>query len=222
MYGFYGGLIPHLLSSVQKYRTRLYTRMDFRIGRIDMSELPSLETMKEDASDAVASIESTLAAELTSLEHAALPTVTSLEEVILGTPLTPLQEKAVSHVYQDAKHAAELIFREATTSKSVKLTQLMAKLMKLVQTIRIDDAPLKGADKRTVVTELMKRLLKDILGDSPSLSSMLSTAESIGEHLLDTLVDLGKSLSLPVEEQQVLEEVEQGCCALFQAICSKK
>lgn len=135
--------------------------------------------------------------------------------------LTVEQEVAVQLVYGDARAAAELILKNESMSDYMKVTKLMSELMKILERARPNGAKLSGANKKAVALALLGRLIAEVVQESSMLASLLSTVESVGEHLLETLADIGRSLNLTEVQQQAAEAVCDGCCAVLQAILKK-
>ena len=135
--------------------------------------------------------------------------------------LTVEQEVAVQLVYGDARAAAELILKNESMSDYMKVTKLMSELMKILERARPNGAKLSGANKKAVALALLGRLIAEVVQESSMLTSLLSTVESVGEHLLETLADIGRSLNLTDVQQQAAEAVCDGCCAVLQAILKK-
>ena len=135
--------------------------------------------------------------------------------------LTMEQEVAVQLVYGDSRAAAELILKNESMSDYMKVTKLMSELMKILERARPNGAKLSGANKKAVALALLGRLIAEVVQESSMLTSLLSTVESVGEHLLETLADIGRSLNLTEVQQQAAEAVCDGCCAVLQAILKK-
>ena len=131
------------------------------------------------------------------------------------------QEVAVQLVYGDSRAAAELILKNESMSDYMKVTKLMSELMKILERARPNGAKLSGANKKAVALALLGRLIAEVVQESSMLTSLLSTVESVGEHLLETLADIGRSLNLTEVQQQAAEAVCDGCCAVLQAILKK-
>lgn len=120
-------------------------------------------------------------------------------------------EHIVSLVYNEAKAAAEPILHDANMSVSVKVTKLLAALMKIMEKTHVNGSKIPGAKKKAVVLYLLRQLMKDIVADIPVQSYLISKAEAIGESLLETLADISRNVNIP--------EVAASCCAsLFSAL----
>ena len=112
--------------------------------------------------------------------------------------------KIVSLVYDEAKAAAEPILHDSSMSVPVKVTKLLAALMKIVEKIKVNGAKIPGLRKKAVALYLLRQLMKDVVADIPLQSYLLNTAHTIGEHLLETLADVSRNLNMA--------EVATTCC----------
>lgn len=113
-------------------------------------------------------------------------------------------EHIVSLVYHEAKAAAEPILCDSELSVSVKVTKLLAALMKIMEKTKVDGSKIPGAKKKAVVLYLLRQLMKDIVDDIPIQSYLLSKAAAIGESLLETLADISRNVNIP--------QVATTCC----------
>jgi hypothetical protein len=113
-------------------------------------------------------------------------------------------ERIVSFVYDEAKAEAEPILKDANLSVSVKVTKLLAALMKIMEKTKVDGSKIPGLKKKAVVLYLLRQLMKDVVSDLPVQSYLISKAEAIGESLLETLADISRNVNIP--------EVAATCC----------
>jgi vacuolar-type H+-ATPase subunit H len=113
-------------------------------------------------------------------------------------------ERIVSLVYHEAKAEAEPILKDANLSVSVKVTKLLAALMKIMEKTKVDGSKIPGVKKKAVVLYLLRQLMKDIVDDIPVQSYLISKASAIGETLLETLADISRNVNIP--------EVAATCC----------
>lgn len=149
------------------------------------------------------------------LKQRAIDTVTSVEEAIIGPLLTPEQEHVVNTLYDDVKAELGVLMSDASLAIPVKIMKVLSGLIKLLQDAKVGGEKLKGSSKKAIALALLHRLAKELIADSTELSSLLASAEEMADHMLETLVDIGKSLHLP-------PAIEEGCCAFVQVVLSKK
>lgn len=137
-------------------------------------------------------------------------TATMIKELTL----TSEQRHIVTLVYSDAQSASQLILKDDSLSSAVKVTKLLSELMKILEKTKINGAKLSGSNKKAVALELVKHLIRDT---SPDAANLLSSAESMGEQLLETLADISRNLNMQVVEKII----ETGCCGLVEALLKK-
>lgn len=113
-------------------------------------------------------------------------------------------EFIVSIVYSEAKAVAEPILQHTASSVSVKVTKLLAALMKIMEKTKVNGSKIPGSKKKAVALYLLRQLTKDLVADIPLQSYLLSKAAAIGEQMLETLVDLTHGMNIP--------EVATTCC----------
>ena len=118
--------------------------------------------------------------------------------------LDEVDMRIVSKVYGEAKAAAEPILQKTDLSVPVKVTKLLAELMKIMERTQHNGVKIPGLKKKTVALYLLRQLMKDVVADIPLQSYLLSTASTIGEHLLETLVDVSRNVNI--------SEVATTCC----------
>jgi len=121
--------------------------------------------------------------------------------------------RIVSSVYAEAKAAAEPILQQADLSVPVKVTKLLAALMKIMERTQHNGVKIPGLKKKAVALYLLRQLMKDVVADIPLQSYLLSTASTIGEHLLETLVDVSRNVNMA--------EVATTCCVSILSSLSK-
>lgn len=120
-------------------------------------------------------------------------------------------EHIVSLVYDEAKAAAEPILHDTGLSVSVKVTKLLAALMKIMEKTQVNGSKIPGLKKKAVVLYLLRQLMKDVVADIPVQSYLISKAEAIGESLLETLADISRNVNIP-------EAAATCCMGLFSAL----
>lgn len=134
--------------------------------------------------------------------------------VIKELTLTSEQQHIVTLVYADAQSASQLILKDDSLSSAVKVAKLLSELMKILEKTKVNGAKLSGSNKKAVALELVKHLIRDT---APDAFDLLASAESMGEHLLETLADVSRNLNMQVVEKII----ETGCCGLVEALLKK-
>jgi hypothetical protein len=120
------------------------------------------------------------------------------------TKLSDEDGHIVALVYHEAKDAAEPILNDSALSVPVKVTKLLAALMKIMEKTKVNGAKIPGFKKKAIALYMLRQLMKVVVEDIPLQSYLLSTAQSVGEHLLETLVDVSRNVNMT--------EVATTCC----------
>ena len=113
--------------------------------------------------------------------------------------------EAVKHIGEQAAVSAITSVSEAIKEEAIDAAMHLAG----EDDIKISDddkhsAKIPGLKKKAVALYLLRQLMKDVVADIPLQSYLLSTAQTIGEHLLETLADVSRNLNMA--------EVATTCC----------
>lgn len=140
--------------------------------------------------------------------------------------LTEEQEEALKSVYEKAKSASETILHEPSISNAVKVAQVVGQTIKLLEEAAKTGKKIAGKDKKIVAMELCRRTIKELIKDEGLKLNILNKFDTIGEHMLETMIDVSKHLNISVEKVQEtvkqVEEVAITSCAGIKTLFSKK
>ena len=117
------------------------------------------------------------------------------------------EERVLSLVESKAKAAASICF-SSDLPPVIKITKLVAELMKIMENVRLNGTAIKGAIKKKVAMELIHRLLKEFIKDRDTLFEMLTLYHSTAEHLLETMADVRGAL-------HAAEKITSCCASIF-------
>jgi hypothetical protein len=148
---------------------------------------------------------------------------TEKEEV---SKLTDEQEEALKAVYEKAKSASETILHEPSISNAVKVAQIVGQIIKLLEETAKTGKKIAGKDKKIVAMELCRRTIKELIKDEGLKLNILNKFDTIGEQMLETMIDVSKHLNVSIEMVQEtvkhVEEVAITSCAGIKTLFSKK
>jgi Mg2+ and Co2+ transporter CorA len=116
------------------------------------------------------------------------------------------EERVLSLVEEKARSAASICF-SSDLPPVMKITKLVAELMKIMENVRLNGTTIKGAIKKKVAMELIHRLLKELVKDRDTLFEMLTLYHSMAEHLLETMAEVSSAL-------HTAEKITS-CCTIF-------
>lgn len=127
--------------------------------------------------------------------------------------ITEEQKAIVSLIEKEAKIVADAIFLDADLSVHIKVTKLVAEMMKLLQKARVNGSKISGPNKKEVLLYWIKEYIKNL----PEKDEFLSIFESMAGHLIETLVDVSRGLG------KIIATVEEdvSCCLNLLAILKK-
>jgi ElaB/YqjD/DUF883 family membrane-anchored ribosome-binding protein len=140
--------------------------------------------------------------------------------------LTEEQEEVLKSVYEKAKSASETIINEPSISNAVKVAQIVGQTIKLLEEAAKTGKKLAGKDKKIVAMELCRRTIKELIKDESLKENILNKFDTIGEQMLETMIDVSKHLNISVEKvQETVKQVEAVAttsCAWIKPLFSKK
>lgn len=118
------------------------------------------------------------------------------------------QSLVLDQLYETAKQTTASLLSADSLSDAMKIGQLMATIVKLVEKASYKGEKIPGAEKKEIALALGKRLVSDpavIPGDG--LRSGVSAAyDLLGESLLETLLDVSRHVNTAIQQAAV------SCC----------
>jgi len=145
-----------------------------------------------------------------SVEHAVQPSVelvpkSSLVEVTISeeitvelSRLTDQQRAIVEKLYESAKNASEPLLTNNTLDSTIKITQLIAQLMAFMEQVNLGGEKISGANKKAVVLELGRLLIKDHIKDNVQRVKILLMYDVLAEKTLEVMIDVSHLLNKQV------------------------
>lgn len=137
---------------------------------------------------------------------------------LLPTPVTILteeQKKMVSFVYDSGKQFADGILNHPSMAAAMKVTQLVASIVKLIESLQFQGKPLSGPNKKAVALELGRQLIQDVIKDQAVKDVVIPIYNMTAESTLETLIDVSQHLNVAAKEAAA------SCCEAI-AACIKK
>jgi len=114
--------------------------------------------------------------------------------------LTDAQKSVLKVVYDKVKESSDLILQHPTLNSALKITQMLASIIKLLESVKLKDALLAGKDKKLIALEVGKLLIKDNVKDEEKQAVLLMIYDSTAEALLETMIDVSQNLNVKVKE----------------------
>lgn len=136
-----------------------------------------------------------------SVEHVVAPLVEltqtpSMVEVTIAdatveiSKLTDQQRDIVQSLYESAKAVSESSLADSTLDASLKITRLIAQLMAFMEQVNLGSEKISGANKKAVVLELGRLLIKDHIKDNIQRVKILLMYDVLAEKTLEVMIDV--------------------------------
>ncbi len=149
-------------------------------------------------------------AEKLKVELSNISTVSNIEEKVkevikevkieIEHKLSEEQSKVLKIVYDKVKESTDLILHHPRLENALKLTQMIASIIKLLETVKLNELLLSGKDKKEIALELGRILIKDLIKEDEKRVVLLMIYDSTAEQLLETMVDVSHHLNIKVKE----------------------
>jgi len=131
--------------------------------------------------------------------------------------LSDRQSQVLDQLYETSKQATKSLLSAESMSDAMKIGQLMAMIVKLVEKASYKGEKIPGAEKKEIALALGKRLVADpAVIESPLLRDGVSVAyDLLGESLLETLLDVSRHVNTAIQEAAI------SCCESLLAALKK-
>ena len=145
----------------------------------------------------------------------------SLEISIESSSLTKNQKKIVNAIYNELKETITDLIEEFKTvdvdnisieDVSKKVFIIISQCIKIIEKVKVNQKKLSGADKKQIVLELGKIVLKTEIPDDNVTSIIIPIYDAVAEEILETIIDVSS---------QVNTEVKKGCGIIFNKLKEK-
>ena len=139
-------------------------------------------------------------------------------QLVTVSTLTEEQQKVLHFVYDSAKGFAAEVFARSSLPAALQITQLMAGIMKQMETLEFAGSKLTGATKKAVAIELGRTLIADLIQDATVKAVILPLYDTMADSLLETMIDVSQHVNVAVKGAK---ETMAGCCE-WMAACLRK
>lgn len=144
-------------------------------------------------------VELTNIATVSELEQKAKEVVKEIK-IELEQKLSQEQEKIVKIVYDKVKESTNLLLYHPKLDNTLKLTQMIASIIKHLESIKINELILSGKDKKNIALELGRILIKDLVKEDEKRIVLMMMYDSTADVLLETMVDVSHHLNVKIKE----------------------
>ena len=132
--------------------------------------------------------------------------------------LTAFQKAIISKIYKISKNTVKEVVETPEIADALIVTIAIGNLVKLIETVNINNKPLSGKNKKEIVLYIGKLLLKDLLPESDNKANIIALYDVLAEPTLEKLIDVSKNIKVIVENkvEDVVENLPQkGCFSCF-------
>ena len=120
--------------------------------------------------------------------------------------LSEKEQLLISHVYNTIKHDIEMILINFDVSNYTKIIQMIALIIKSIESITSQKEKIAGAIKKKVALECGRMCIKQMKDHL----DILMIYDSIAETALETMVDVSRNLNVKVISEAATTAVN--CC----------
>jgi len=124
-------------------------------------------------------------------------------EVTLDEPQTALteeQKQVIQMIYQKSKQATESILQDSKMEPTLKITQTIAQIIKIVEYVKVNDKKIVGSSKKGIVIELGKLLINEVLREEQYKKEILTIYDLVAESTLEAMIDVSQVVNTKAKE----------------------
>jgi hypothetical protein len=124
-------------------------------------------------------------------------------EVTLDEPQTALteeQKQVIQMIYQKSKQATESILQDSKMEPTLKITQMIAQIIKIVEYVKVNDKKIVGSSKKGIVIELGRLLINEVLNEQKYKKEILAIYDLIAEQTLEVMIDVSQVVNTKAKE----------------------
>ena len=142
------------------------------------------------------------------------------EEILRREETKPIQRLSdeqrilLETLYESAKGVSASLLSDPAFDSSLKITQLIAQLMALME--QVQSKKISGADKKAIVLELGKLLIRDHIKDDMQRVKILLMYDVLAEKTLEVMIDVSHTVN-----KQAAKAVAS-CWDCLASLCSKQ
>ncbi len=154
-----------------------------------------------------------------------VPTIEQIDKKKDNVELNEEQKDILTLIFDDAKKVAETIFNSPNTDFTVKVTKMIAEIIKLIEDIASKGKKINGSNKKQIALVLGRILINELVKDETTKTVILTIYDTIGETTLEIMVDVSRNLNVVVKEavevaESCVDNVKQCGVCIFN--CMKK
>ena len=114
--------------------------------------------------------------------------------------LTDEQKQVIQFIYEKARRATESVLQDSKIDPTIKITQTIAQIIKIVEYAKINDKKIAGSSKKGIVIELGRLLIKQVIQDDTVKQMILPIYDLVAEQTLEVMIDVSHVVNTKVRE----------------------
>jgi hypothetical protein len=126
------------------------------------------------------------------------------------------QKKVIKIIYEKSKNATESVLKDPKIDPTIKVTQTLAQIIKIVEYVKINDKKIVGSSKKQIVIYLGRLVMNEVLEDNEFKQHILSIYDLVAEQTLETIIDVSHVVNTKVQE------ATNSCLDWLFSLCGKK
>jgi len=130
-------------------------------------------------------------------------------KMVTESSLTEDQKKLATLIYDGASKAVKGFIADKSVNSTLKITLTLGEVIKHVESAKVDGHSPNGADKKAVVIELGRILIKELIADEAQEKEIVAVYDIFAERTLEAMIGVSKVVNT------VIQEVATSCCPGF-------
>ena len=118
--------------------------------------------------------------------------------------LTDDQKKLANLMYDSTKSAIQSFMADNSLSNALKITKTIGQIIKQVESVKIDGKTPTSADKKAIVIQLGRILIKELISNDED--EILVLYDLMAEQTLEAMIDVSRVVNV------VVQEMAAKCC----------
>ena len=132
-------------------------------------------------------------------------------EMIATSSLSEEQQKLAKFMYDSVKQVVQNYISDNSINNTIKITMTLGQAIKQMENIKINGKVPTGADKKAIVIQMCRILIKEITNEP----EILMIYDIIAEQTLEVMIDTSKIVNVRIQEMTV-------CCPNISNLFKRK
>lgn len=121
-------------------------------------------------------------------------------KMISESSLSDDQKKLAANIYDIVKPSIERFVNDPNVNNTIKITKIIGQVIKHIESTKINGKTVSGTDKKVVVIQLGRILIKEVIPDDKNETEILMIYDLIAEPTLEAMIEVSKVVNVAVKE----------------------